>query len=280
MAVALSGCAEEVRMDAQSTQSMPASSEMTALGYVQGKAIEHRVGGDPAPPAPAADQSDFWARQKLIRTARMSLEVEGIEEAIGEVEALVEARGGLVSDSNRWRGDETRESATLTLRVPSAALDGLLAELREVGKVRDEGISTEDVTKAYFDLETRLSVKRQTEARLRELLATPGAELADLVAVERELDRVVTEIESLLGEKRFYDERIAMSTVQVLLEERGAFARPGAFAPVARALRESFHVLGRSLAGMISFVILALPWLLVAIVLWRLVRWWRRRRAG
>lgn len=223
-------------------------------------------------------QESYWARQKLIRTAQIRLEVDRVAEAIGRVEELVEGHGGMLADSNRSRGDETWESAHLTLRVPSDELDALLAALREIGKVQHEGISTEDVTKAYFDLETRLSVKRQTESRLRELLATPGAELTDLIAVERELDRVVTEIERMLGEKRYYDERIAVSTVHVSLEERGAFVRPGALAPVMAALRESMHVLGRSLAGLISFLILALPWVVVAFAVWRGVRWVRRRR--
>lgn len=243
--------------------------EQAALGYAQ---------AEPAAAPPQEAQSDYWAQQKLIRTARLDLEVERVEEAIGRVEELVDARDGMLADSNRSRGEESWESAQLTLRVPSGELDGLLADLHEVGEVRHEGISTEDVTKAYFDLETRLSVKRQTEARLRELLATPGARLEDLIAVERELDRVVTEIEQMLGEKRYYDERIAMSTVHVSLQERGAFVRPGAFAPVVGALRESAHVLGRSVAGLISFAILALPWVVVAFVAWRGVRWVRRRR--
>lgn len=229
-------------------------------------------------PQPSAVEQDYWAQQKLIRTARLDLEVGRVEEAIGRIEELVDARGGMLADSNRSRGEERWESAHLTLRVPSGELDRLLAELREVGEVRHEGISTEDVTKAYFDLETRLSVKRQTEARLRELLARSDAELKDLVAIERELDRVVTEIEQMLGEKRYYDERIAVSTVHVSLEERGAFVRPGAFSPIVDALRESAHVLGRSVAGLISFAILALPWVVVALVAWRGVRWVRARR--
>lgn len=244
--------------------------EQVALGYAQ---------AEPSPAAPAPEaRPDYWAQQKLIRTVQLNLEVGRVEEAIGRIEELVDARGGMLTDSNRSRGDESWESAHLTLRVPSNELDGLLGELREVGEVRHEGISTEDVTKAYFDLETRLSVKRQTEERLRALLATPGAKLEDLVAVERELDRVVTEIEQMLGEKRYYDERIAVSTVHVSLEEGGAFVRPGAFAPVVEALRESVHVLGRSVAGLISFAILALPWVVVAFVVWRGLRWVRRRK--
>lgn len=277
LVVTLVGCSR----GSHENERPPASPRMAELGYAQRGDDDVVFGMPEAAPAqaePIAEGRDYWARQKLIRTARIGLEVEQVAEAIDRVEKLVEEHGGMLADSNHSRGVETDESAHLILRVPSDELDGLLVDLREVGEMLHEGISTEDVTKAYFDLETRLSVKRQTEARLRELLATPGAELEDLVAIERELDRVVTEIERMLGEKRYYDERIAVSTVHVSLEERGAFVRPGAFAPVVETLRESLHVLGRSLAGLISFAILALPWIVVGFVVWRGVRWVRRRR--
>jgi len=55
--------------------------------------------------------------------------------------------------------------------------------LKQVGKVERESVVTQDVTKAYADLETRLVVKRQTEERLRHLLTSRTGKLSEVLEV-------------------------------------------------------------------------------------------------
>ena len=134
------------------------------------------------------------------------------------------------------------------------------------------------MTKAYADLETRLAVKRRTKERLDVLLASRTGSLDQLLKVERELERVVTQIEQMLGEKRYYDQRIAVSTITVSLFEPGTAIRPGAFDPVIDAAREAVGTLAVSIAALIYVAVAAIPWVLLVALLWLLIRRWRRRR--
>jgi hypothetical protein len=215
---------------------------------------------------------------KLLRTGHLELEVASVEHAIDSLRELAAQSGAIVAGSEVRRHESGASSGSVTLKVPASGFDGSWRALKALGKVRNERISTEDVTKAYFDLETRLAVKRRTEERLRQLLTSATGKLSEILEVERELDRVVVEIEQLLGEKRFYDERLALSTIVVELSEPLAIVRASAVQPIVDALREAAEVLAESVAVLILAVTAALPWILLLAILIGLFRRARRRR--
>jgi hypothetical protein len=229
-------------------------------------------------PAGATSLAAMTASLKLIRTAQVSLEVKSYDAAAEAVAKVAESHGGYVADSQSARGERDRRHGTITLKVPAAQFGAALAALKSMGTVESEQVSTQDVTKAYSDLETRLKVKRETADRLREILKARTAKLSEVLEAERELARVTEEIEQLEGERRFYDHQIALSTIAAAVHEPEAVVRPGVFSPVGDALRESLGVLAASLAGIIYATVFLAPWLLLAVVAWRVVRAIRTRR--
>ncbi len=232
------------------------------------------------PAADAAAQS-MWAEQKLIRTADLEVEVDSARAAMEEAERIATASDGLVADSRITQDSRGKEHATVSLRVPTQRFEETLGQLRQLGTVEREAVHTEDVTKAYADLETRLAVKDETAARLRRLLSSQTGSLSDVLEVERELGRVTAEIELLKGERRYYDERIAYSTVNLTLMEPGALASSGIGTPIAEAFRRAAEVLSISVAWLIYLVVFLAPWLAVAGLGWWGVRQVRKaRRAG
>jgi hypothetical protein len=116
---------------------------------------------------------------------------------------------------------------------------------------------------------TRLAVKEETVRRLRALLASNTGKLSDILEVERELARVVTEMEQLKGEQRYYDQRVAISTISVNLLEIGAIAPVGVTSGIARAFRESLQALGTSASWLVYLITFLVPWLILAVA----VRW-------
>jgi uncharacterized protein DUF4349 len=228
--------------------------------------------------ATAPGLSSVFASLKLIRTAAITVEVPKYDAAAEEVVRVAESLGGYLAEAQVTQGREDRRSGTLTIRVPSPRFGAALAALKGLGKVKAENVSTQDVTKAYTDLETRLKVKRDTADRLRELLRTRTADLPDVLNAERELARVTEEIEQMEGERRFYDQQVAFSTIALTVTEPQALVEPGVFAPLGRALRDSVEVLAQSLAGLIYVVVALTPWLLLAYVIWRAIKAVRARR--
>jgi hypothetical protein len=251
---------------------------LRALGYLarQGEARPATAPADKGGTDPPSLQAMLAAR-KLIRTAQVNLEVRSYEQAAEQVARVAESHGGYLADAQASRDARDRRRGTLVIRVPAERFAAAYAALRGLGKVETETVSTQDVTKAYADLETRLHVKRDAEGRLREILRTRTARLSDVLEAERELTRVLEEIEQIEGERRYYDQQIALSTISAALHEPEAVIRAGALAPLLEALRDSLRVMATSLGALIYVVVLALPWSVAAALVWRVARAARRR---
>jgi len=249
------------------------------LERADGRAVqlEERPSAVADEPSASAAQS-LSDQQKLIYTAELALEVDNARLSVEAADSLAVASGGLVADSRITQNADGKETATVRLRIPSQRLDEVLVQLRQLGAVRHEVLYTEDVTKDYADMETRLAVKEETGARLRHLLTSQAGNLADVLAVERELGRVTEEIELLKGERRYYDERIAYSTVTLTLVEPGALPSAGAGTPIAEALSHALEVLSTSVAWLIYLVVFMAPWVVVAGLGWWVLRRVRSRR--
>jgi RNA polymerase-interacting CarD/CdnL/TRCF family regulator len=248
---------------------------------VQDKALAaapaNAAGQAAAGPGPT-NVAAMLAAPKLIRTAQVTLQVDSWDAASQRLTALVTASGGYVADTQVARGDNDRRRGSITVRVPAERFADVLSGLRGLGSVELENVSAQDVTKAYADLETRLSVKRQTAARLEQILKDRTAGLADVLSVERELARLTEEIEQMEGERRFYDQQVALSTLTVNLHEPEAITHRGALAPLSEALGDAAEVASRSVAALVYLTAALLPWLIVAFVLWKVARASLRRR--
>ena len=204
--------------------------------------------------------------RKLVRRGSIELEVEDVERAVGVIDSLGTALGGFVANTQVMEDAAGHHSATITLRIPDIDFSSAVSALDQLGKVRNHSVSSEDVTKAYYDLETPLAVTRETEARLRELLTRKTGDLSDVLQVERELSRVIGMIEAMEGERRYYDNQIALATITITLYEPDAIVRAGAMDPLRDALRRSVQIFIASIAVMIQIFVVLVPWLVLAAV--------------
>lgn len=259
---------------------LKAPESQSALGFLAdrqdpARAVAPVPAASPAPaPGPRAAPS-----LKLIRTATLQLEVPDFGVAVEEASRAAAAFGGYVSDRQSSEDGSGHDRGQITLRIPSDRFDGALSVLKKLGRVKSEGVQTQDVTRAYADLETRLQVKRETAARLREILTRQTGKVSEVLEVEREIARVVEEIEQAEGERRYFDNQVSLSTVTLSLYEPDAMVTPGALDPVVAALRQSLRISSESLAALIGLAAGLLPWLLALYLAFRLARWRFSRRS-
>ena len=245
----------------------------------------------PAPPPVAEQAMRAMARpvlspqlaqvdRKTIRTAEIRIQLKDVGRAIRAADSIAAAAQGFLANTQRSQGDGGYSEASLTMRVPADQFPPALDALRSLGRVRVDNSNTEDVTRSYNDLTIRLAVKRDLVTRLRGLLVNRTAKLSDLIEVERELARAITELEQMEGERRFMDNQIAMSTIHVSFYHAPIAGPGGVLDPVTVALRDALKVLGRSLATIISTLVFATPWVLIGAVIWFVWRVRRRRIAA
>jgi hypothetical protein len=190
-----------------------------------------------APPAPAvAGSADLPPiPDRIVRNADLGLEVKAgrFDSAWGKAFQIATRFGGFVASSNRGlprpipledlrpRGDDERRFGDVTIRVPASRFEAALAELRTIGKVTGDVVSSQDVTEEFVDLESRLRHARSQEAILLRLMAQAKS-IQDTIVVQQQLSQVQLQIEELSGRLRLLRSQTDLSTINVHLAEPGA----------------------------------------------------------
>jgi len=194
--------------------------------------------------------------QMVIYNAYVSLETSDIEGVLAKIRALTEGYGGYVAGSSR-SSYGMQATAEITVRVPKDKFQVAVPEIETYGKVLDERTTSEDVTQQYIDLKARLGNLQKQEQRLVEILGMART-VDEVLNVERELERVRGEIESLQGQVNYLERSVAMSVITVSLREPAPpFTPPGMDwgETFESALRGFFTVV----RGLIILVVSLLP---------------------
>ena len=160
------------------------------------------------------------ANRKLVRNATAELEVASFDDSVQKITAFAAEEKGYVSTTNSEKQANGKLRGEIVVKVLPDNLDRFLGKLRGIGELKNQALTTEDVTKAYFDTESRLKNARLMEQRLIEILKTKSKDVADLLEVEKELGRVREEIETMQGELKFMDSQVAFATVTITLAEK------------------------------------------------------------
>jgi len=193
----------------------------------------------------------------IARTAQIALTTNAFDQARRALDEILARHQGYFGDMSLTSPNDAGRSLTATIRVPAAQLDATLAELRRLGHVDNESQSGEDVTAQSVDLDARLANARHTEERLTDLLRQRTGNLADVLAVEKELDNTRGEIERMEAEQKTLATRVAYATVNLTLTEGHSASAPSTFSRLRTAAATGFHSLG---AGTLVIALFVLAW--------------------
>ncbi len=155
--------------------------------------------------------------QKKIYTAMLEAETTAFDDASQALRQLVESYGGYfqnqsVSNRNAYR------YGTYTIRIPAEHFADFLLQVGDSCHVLYQTSAEEDVTDAYYDVESRLTTQRTKLERLQNLLSRAET-MEDIITIESAISDTELEIEQLTGSLRTYDNRINYATVDMTLSE-------------------------------------------------------------
>jgi hypothetical protein len=162
----------------------------------------------------------------------LGIEVKDVATALDKVRKLAHAHGGQVMREETAQ-EPQQVTAQLTLRVPAAKSDALLAALAQLGDVKNRQIESTDITREFMDVNLRLRNLEMALARYEELLAQAKS-VTDLLQLEEQITRLRGEIESLKGNLRYLKDRAARATFHVRLTHPLESPPDSVFRPEAR----------------------------------------------
>jgi hypothetical protein len=172
-----------------------------------------------APTAPAQEEMPRSSR-KLIRSGEMEFEIDSFDSSVTTLTKIAVEEQGFIATVNSEKLQNGKVRGVVVVRVPPEHLDTLLLKLRALGDLKSQRIGSEDVTKTYLDLESRLRAAKTMEERLLAIIKDGKGQIKDLLQAEKELGEWRTRIETMMGEINYYNNLIAHSTLTISLYER------------------------------------------------------------
>lgn len=156
---------------------------------------------------------------KIIKTGRISLSTDGVVEAKTKILALLPQYKAFVLTEDEGRSPENLY-VSLTIKVPAEHFDSLVKGIVESGLVvESKSVSLSDVTEQYIDLETRLKNKKVLIEKYNTLLSK-SQKLADTIEINRQLEAVTSELESLEGQMKYLNNQIDLSSVELTITQK------------------------------------------------------------
>lgn len=213
------------------------------------------------------------SQHKIIYTGNITMETLTFEETIEQVTIYVQEIGGYTESSSiegRRISDSPRQSrryAHYTFRIPEARFTRFADDMKELGNVTSESTQGENITERYFDTEARLNSLQVQEERLLSLLEKADS-IDDIMRIESELSHIRYQVESLTGSLQKWDNLVQYSTLHLSIREVDEItadpdSSPGFLRDLQDALEDSILAVIESLKFVVTFLIMATPFVVV-----------------
>ncbi|HET8943679.1 MAG TPA: DUF4349 domain-containing protein [Dehalococcoidia bacterium] len=194
------------------------------------------------------------SERKIVRNSTIDIAVENISDAVRKVDEIASAAQGYTSastveaGSDPSDGDESDDTASVTIRVPASSYPSVMNQLRDIAKrVLSENSQSSEVTDEYTDLQARLRNLTATENSYIELLSK-AQNVTDILAIQEKLDPVRGEIEQVQGRINVLNDLTDLATITVRLQ-------PPTAAPSDRNWVEDAWHAGWSASGVVLFIV-------------------------
>ncbi|MEN0651444.1 MULTISPECIES: DUF4349 domain-containing protein [Hyphobacterium] len=260
------------------------------MGVIDAEARTEAGLSEPGNGEPSAPETETFLAYRYAYGLRAP--AEAVRPLVQQHQQTCEAAGPSVCqivNANVTEAGSDRVNARLVIRAEPGWLttfrDGLEADAENAGgEVTSSSQSAEDLTRPILDTQARLDAQIQLRERLTGLLDRQGANIEELIRVERELARVNGDIESAAAQLRAMRARVSMSIADLTYQSEIRPISRSTVNPVGEAVRDFAGIVLGGLAVMIRLIAGVLPWMILIIpAVWLLSRWRRsvnRRKAA
>ncbi|MDR2943205.1 MAG: DUF4349 domain-containing protein [Treponema sp.] len=150
----------------------------------------------------------------ITYSVSMDLSVKNPEETRKALTELIKINNGYIAkESDNY----------ITARIPSENMDNFINNAKALGKTENESKTGTDITDQYRDNVIRLESLKNVRGRYLSLLEKANT-VSDVLLIEKELERVNTEIELLEGKIKYAELNVTYANIMVRFRES---AKPG-----------------------------------------------------
>lgn len=245
------------------------SNQTFAEGVIENPPREGEVQSLPAAENPFnAGGEPAQAKRLVIKNARLTIVVNDPAKSLEVISKMADELGGFVVTANlnhtQLSSGTEVPHGSITIRIPAEklneALDRIEAESDQ--PPQDKTIESQDVTREYTDLQSRLRNLEDAEEQLRKIMDN-AFNTEDVLSVYNQLVQVREQIEVIKGQIQYYDEASALSAISVELVANAAMQplKIGGWQPVG-VMKDAVQALLNAL----KFVVNAFIWIVIFVI--------------
>jgi len=230
-------------------------SKLASNGIMSSRASEAAVYEDSVSFESADSQTSSTAyEKKIIKTGNVSIEVTSLSELENTVQDFATKYNGYITNSNM---NET--SFHITVKIPSANFETAINSAGDLGKIKNRSVSSEDVSDTYYDLQTRLETKKTMQKKLESYLSS-AKNMSDLLEIEKQLNNVTSEIESMEGRMKRLTNQIDYSTIWFSFYLPSGYNNEGFDWP---DLKEAFRNFGHNIVNFFASLLITIFYIII-----------------
>ncbi|MEY4874863.1 MAG: hypothetical protein RL708_12 [Bacteroidota bacterium] len=159
-------------------------------------------------------------KQKLIRDANISIQVEDYNNAKKKINELIKTSNAYISYEQESKTDDGMTNS-ITIRCTAEYFDKLIENVTSIAFfVENKTIKAQDVTAEFSDLQTRIKTKKEEEQQYIQILHR-AIKISDVLEVENQLRIIREEIESAEGRFKLMADQVDYSTIELTFHEKG-----------------------------------------------------------
>ncbi|MBU5676193.1 DUF4349 domain-containing protein [Alkaliphilus sp. MSJ-5] len=208
---------------------------------------------------------------KVITNVHISLETIEFGSTTDNLNEIINKNKGYIEDSsishNNYINNRIYKYAQYTIRVPKESMDSFINEISSIGNIVSQSTSKQDITKQYYDTESRLNVLKIKEERILTLLEK-AEKIEDIIAIENQLSEIIYQKENLTKSILDMDDKVSYSTVSINISEvekltSGVTTETTFATKIANAFRDSLYFFKVVLEKFLITFIYVLPYFLI-----------------
>ncbi len=253
------------------------TSALMAKPMSRSMAPEGAIQSEPAPEPNSGDS--ITQERKLVKNGSITLQVNSLSKQI-EAQKFIKTKAQEFSvtfdreDEQKW-GNQANIS--LVARVPSEKFEDFLKALSGGPyNVTNRSVNVSEVTEQYIDLEVRLQNKKELRERYRVILKSAN-KIKDILAINKSIEEVTSEIESTEGQFRYLKKQVAHSVLNIQITAELPVTmqdQNGFFHDAWQSLHQGWRRMRNFVLSIFEFW----PFLIIfAGIVWG-IKFWRKKR--
>jgi hypothetical protein len=164
-----------------------------------------------------ADDVDLYSDgySKLVKSVKYRFEVESVKKSTDAIETAIRKYPAYIASSSLHLENPLLENK-LSIRVRSEYFNALLKEIDQQSVYTNfRDVKSDDVSKQFVDLESRLKTKREVEERYAAILRKKGGTLEELFDAEKKIEELHEDIEATVSRINFLRDQVSYSTIEL-----------------------------------------------------------------